>query len=76
MKAIYRGGSFIPQELCDLPEGVEVEIFVQGSPMLPATVTDPEERTRLVEVLVQRMQQNTLPPGAPRFTRDELHDRA
>lgn len=75
MKAIYRDGTFVPREPCGLPEGAEVEIIVQGVPMLPAAVTDPVERQRILQALTARMKRHPLPPEAPRFTRAELHDR-
>ena len=30
-KAIYRGGAFVPETRCDLPEDAEVDLLVQGS---------------------------------------------
>ena len=29
-KAIYRGGAFVPETQCDLPEDAEVDLLVQG----------------------------------------------
>lgn len=75
MKAVYRDGSFVPREPCGLPEGAEVEIVVQGVPILPAPVTDPAERQRILQALTERMQRHPLPREAPRFTREELHER-
>ena len=75
VKAVYRDGSFVPREPCDVPEGTEVEIIVQGVPILTPTITDPEERARRLHQLVERMKQNPIPTEAPRFTRDELHER-
>jgi predicted DNA-binding antitoxin AbrB/MazE fold protein len=75
IRATYRQGAFIPAEPCDLPEGAEVELAVQGPFYRPPLVTDPVERARLLQQLTERMQQNPLPPDAPRFSRDELHAR-
>lgn len=75
LKAIYRDGAFIPQVPCDLPEGAEVELVVSGPRSLPPTVTDPEERKRIMEELIQNMRDNPIPEDAPRFTREELHER-
>lgn len=76
LKAIYRDGAFIPQTPCDLPEGAEVELTIQGPRLLPPKVTDPEERKRILEEMVERMRANPIPAGAPRrFTREELHER-
>ena len=75
LKAIYRDGAFIPQTPCDLPEGVEVELTIRESNMIPPTVTDPEERKRILKEMVERMRANPIPANAPRFTREELHER-
>jgi predicted DNA-binding antitoxin AbrB/MazE fold protein len=76
LKAIYRNGAFIPQTPCDLPEGVEVEITVSASSVIPPIVTDPEEKKRILREVVENMRANPLPADAPRrFTREELHER-
>jgi predicted DNA-binding antitoxin AbrB/MazE fold protein len=76
LKAIYRNGAFIPQAPCDLPEESEVELTVHPPNVIPPRVTDPEERKRLLEQLVERMRANPIPADAPRrFTREELHER-
>ncbi|OLE51955.1 MAG: DUF104 domain-containing protein [Acidobacteria bacterium 13_1_20CM_3_53_8] len=76
LKAIYQGGAFIPQAPCDLPENSEVELIIEGPSILPPTVTDPEERKRILEELIQNMRDNPIPADAPaRFTREELHER-
>ena len=43
--------------------------------VIPPRVTDPEERARILREVTDRMQANPIPEGAPRFTRDELHER-
>jgi hypothetical protein len=75
LKAIYREGAFIPQIPCDLPEGAEVEITVHEANILPPKVTDPEERKRLMNELIQNMLDNPIPANAPCLTREELHER-
>ena len=76
LKAIYRGGAFIPQAPCDLPEGAEVEITVRAPSLIPPKVPAPEERKRILEGMVERMRANPIPADAPRrFTREELHER-
>ncbi|HYG78851.1 MAG TPA: antitoxin family protein [Pyrinomonadaceae bacterium] len=75
LKAIYRDGAFIPQTPCDLPEGAEVEITIRAPNLLPPKVTDPEERRRLMDELIQNMLDNPIPENAPRLTREELHER-
>jgi predicted DNA-binding antitoxin AbrB/MazE fold protein len=75
LKAIYQNGAFIPQVPCDLPENSEVELIIETPRVLPPTVTDLEERKRLLKELVQNMRDNPIPADAPRFTREELHER-
>jgi hypothetical protein len=41
----------------------------------PPEVTTPEERARILENVVERMKRNPLPSNAPRFSRDEMHER-
>jgi predicted DNA-binding antitoxin AbrB/MazE fold protein len=75
LKAIYQNGAFIPQTPCDLPENSEVELVIESPRLRPPTVTDPEERKRILKELVQNMRDNPIPADAPRFTREELHER-
>jgi predicted DNA-binding antitoxin AbrB/MazE fold protein len=75
LKAIYRNGTFILQNPCNLPEGVEVELFVQSSQVIPPQITDIGVRQNFLKQLVERMQQNPIPSNSPRFTRDILHER-
>ena len=75
LKAVYRAGTFILQDPFDAPDETEVELIVKGPLLLPPQVTDRLERTRLLEVITQRMQQNPIPASAARLTRDELHER-
>ena len=76
LKAVYQNGAFIPQTPCDLPENSEVELIIEVPGILPPTVTDPEERKRILEELIQNMRDNPIPANAPaRFTREELHER-
>jgi hypothetical protein len=75
LKAVYHGGAFIPQAPCDVPEDAEVELIVQGPYVLPPEVTEPDTRAQILKVVIERMQQNPLPAGAPRLTRDALYKR-
>ncbi|HEY0404213.1 MAG TPA: antitoxin family protein [Pyrinomonadaceae bacterium] len=75
MKAIYQNGAFIPQAPCNLPDGLEVELTVHEARAIPPKVTDPEERKRILKEVVDSMLQNPYPADAPRFTREELHER-
>jgi predicted DNA-binding antitoxin AbrB/MazE fold protein len=75
LKAVYRSGTFILKTACNLPEGVEVELFVQSAQVAPPRITDIAARQNFLKLLVERMQQNPIPPNAPCFTRDMLHER-
>jgi hypothetical protein len=75
VRAIYRDGSFRPETPCDVPENAEVELLIQGPAILRPRVTDAHERAHILHRTTERMQHNPLPPAAPRFTRDELHER-
>jgi predicted DNA-binding antitoxin AbrB/MazE fold protein len=76
VKAIYKGGVFIPQEPCDLRDGEEVTLTIGNPFLIPPKVTDPDERKRILEELVQNMRDNPIPADAPRrLTREELHER-
>jgi predicted DNA-binding antitoxin AbrB/MazE fold protein len=75
LKAVYRNGVFIPEESCDLPENSRVELLVQGPLVIGPEVTDEEERAAILRRVTERMTGNPLPREAPRFTREELHDR-
>jgi hypothetical protein len=75
MKAVYRNGSFVPETTCDLPEESEVELTVQAPVVAPPEISDPEERARLLKEITARMRQNPIPANAPRYTREQLHER-
>ncbi len=75
LKAIYHSGTFILQTTCDLPEGIEVELFVKSPQVVFPKIADIAARQNFLRLLVERMQQNPIPPKAPQFTRDMLHER-
>jgi hypothetical protein len=75
IRAVFREGAFYPVTPCPVPENLEVTLIVQPANLQPPTVTDPEERRAILKRLTERMMQRTLPPDAPRFTRDQLHER-
>ena len=75
LSAVYRNGAFIPDESCDLPENARVDLLVQGPFLTGPEVTDVVERAAILREVTTRMTGNPLPKEAPRFTRDELHDR-
>jgi predicted DNA-binding antitoxin AbrB/MazE fold protein len=74
VKAIYRDGSFIPEAPVDMPDGAEVELTISGPVILPPEVTDPEERRRIMEALMDEWEKNPW-PITRNWTRDELHER-
>jgi hypothetical protein len=75
VRAVFRDGKFVPQEPCELPEAAEVELTVERTPAVPPPVTDARQRQEILNDIVQRMMANPIPAGAPKFTRDELHER-
>ena len=78
LKAIYRGGAFVPMSNGDevnMPENTEVELTVHDPYLLPATATTAEERGRALKDLVESWKDHPLSANAPRLTRDELHER-
>jgi Protein of unknown function DUF104 len=75
LKAVYHSGTFILQTACNLPEGIEVELFVQTVQVTPPKIVDIAAKQNFLKLLVERMQQNPIPSNAPRFTRDMLHER-
>jgi predicted DNA-binding antitoxin AbrB/MazE fold protein len=75
LKAIYRNGAFILQTACDLPEGAEVELFIQSPQVVSPPIADAKTKQRFLKSLIERMQQNPIPLNAPRFTREMLHER-
>ena len=75
-RAVYRNGTFVPVVPCQLPEETEVEVVVHDKPLIiPPRVTDPAERARIRREVVANMRSNPIPEDAPRFTREELHER-
>jgi len=75
LKAVYRGGAFVPLETCDLPEGSEVHLTIEGSRAIAPGVTEAAERQRILKALVERMRANPILEGAPRLNREALHER-
>jgi AF2212-like len=75
IRAVFRDGKFIPQEPCELPDAAEVQLTVEQPNITPPKITDPAQRARMLKEVVQRMMANPIPADAPRFTREELHER-
>lgn len=72
VRAVYRDGTLVPEAPCDFPEGAKVDLLVRTS---ENETKDPGERARRMRTLTERMQQNPIPADAPRWTREELHER-
>jgi predicted DNA-binding antitoxin AbrB/MazE fold protein len=75
IRAVFRDGAFFLQQRFDLPEGSEVELTIDDPHTIPPQITDPDERKNALADLVSRMRENPIPENAPRFTREELHER-
>jgi predicted DNA-binding antitoxin AbrB/MazE fold protein len=75
VKAVYQRGVFVPEGPCDVPEGAEVELIIQGPLILPPEVKEAKERQHILRMVIERMRQNPLPVDAPRLTREALHER-
>ena len=73
--AIYKDGVFHPDNPCDLPEGARVELEVGQPGVRPPTITDPEERRRVLKGVVKSMMDQPLPADFPKLTRDQIHER-
>ena len=57
------------------PENTKAEPAVHDPYTIPPAVTDPAERAALLREVVESMKSNPIPANAPRFTREELHER-
>jgi predicted DNA-binding antitoxin AbrB/MazE fold protein len=75
LKAVYHRGVFVPQQPCDVAEGSEVELIIQGPSILSPEVRETEAQQHILKMVVERMRQNPLPANAPRLTREALHER-
>ncbi len=73
--AVYRDGAFHPIEPRDLPEGTMGKVVALPKGVTPPEEPDPKKRRAIGSELVRDMMAHPLPPNAPRFTRDELHER-
>ncbi len=72
VKAVYRKGAFILRELCNVPEGSEVELVIQDLLAIPPGVTDATKRERILKTVVSRMRSNPIPNGTPPLSRKAL----
>lgn len=76
LRAIFREGVFVPQTPCNLPEDAEVELTIEESRVIQPAVADSNERKLILQRMIERMKANPIPSDAPRFTREELHERS
>lgn len=75
LRAVYSGRQLVPQEPCDIPEGAVVDLIVEDATVVPARVVDEQERRSVLRALVERMRNDPFSANAPRWTRDQLHER-
>jgi hypothetical protein len=75
VRVVYRKGSFIPQDKCELQEGAEGLVLVASSAPEPPTIADPAERRRRLAELVEDLKKHPLPADSPKLTRDQMHER-
>jgi len=75
IRATFQGGTFVPHQPCELPDGTDVELWIEGPTRLPPQIADPQERARVLGELVEDIRQHPLAADAPRLTREELHGR-
>ena len=75
VKVIYQHGAFVPLEPLHLPENTEIEITIRDPLIIPSTISDPSKKLDVMRDLIRSMQKNPIPSNAPKFTRDELHER-
>jgi predicted DNA-binding antitoxin AbrB/MazE fold protein len=72
VKVIYQKDVFVPIEPLTLPEDLEVEITLRRSVSVTPKIADVEQKTAILQQIVQWMQTNPLPVNAPHFTLEEL----
>jgi len=75
IRAIFREGAFYPVVPCSIPEEAEVNLVVESK--VPGDGATPlaSARVQLLKQLTERMRSNPLPASAPRFSREQLHER-
>ena len=76
MNAVFERGSFRPESPVELPEGTRVRLAVERIQSAPQPqALSIEKRRRIRQRAVERMMRNPLPPGTPRFNRNDAYDR-
>lgn len=74
VRATYRNGTFVPNDPIEMNEGEEVSLTISGSGVIQPEITDPGERRRRLQTLVEDMANHPW-PITRNWTRDELHER-
>ena len=75
IRAVFRDGAFQPASACDVPEDCEVDLVVTESPGHSVPSMAEDERRRVLREVTARMRDNPIPADAPRFSREQLHER-
>ena len=75
IRAVFRDGAFQPSSACEVPEGCEVDLAVTESPAHSVPAMAEDERRRVLREVTARMRDNPIPADAPRFSREQLHER-
>jgi predicted DNA-binding antitoxin AbrB/MazE fold protein len=75
IRAVFRDGTFVPEERVSLPEGTPADVVVGGPALASPPVTDPDKRKKVLDRLLNRMDRNPLPVPANSLTRERLHER-
>ena len=76
VRAVFEHGNFVPESPCNLPEGTKVLLALHSRRAVTAPqVSGTEGQARILRSVVERMQRNPLPANAPRFSRDDMHER-
>lgn len=79
LNAVFEHGAFVPESHCDLPEGARVTLEIRyndsGKNLTEPLISDPGERRKVLEEVIQSMMANPIPADAPRLTREQIHER-
>lgn len=75
ISAIYRNGVFVPEFELPLANETAVELVIAESDTPQTTVLSDAEKAKLRQRATSFMKQHRLSPEAPRFSRDDLHER-
>ena len=73
--AVYRDGVFVPDAELELANDTPAEILIEDAALKGVKTLNSEQRAQLRLEAVATMRQQRLSREAPRFTREELHDR-